>query len=1056
MAIYGNMVVPSKAAGGALPTDDSDRRVYVPGSEVSGRFSDQGGVLAGQAAQQAAVAAGKSMEGLGNLGKGIGALGSMGLAFYTRQRRIEHAEAMEAVANLQTEYLEKQREWSQIKGANALNMEELKSRWWDEAIPRLTQNLSDYGKRYFNLNADRVGAQADTYIQNHQEREIKGYEDQQFKIAMDAEGNQIAANISDPAAVNASLGRLRALWDRQCLRDGTPDDAREAGWRAMVGKAMGNAIGVRISMGDLDGANRLMMQYGASVSPEDQAKLRSSWAAGQMSELAGLAGAGKVDAIRQRLNANGAVTLQARLSQAAAMKVGEKYTWGNNDCSGHTCQVWQATLGDSPAKTAIFGRDGEHITAAEIMHRASDYTHRLYKGAEINPSSVKGGWLLASVAPSPNGRWNNIHHVVTTVQQPDGSIWVSEALGGPRKDGQVQLIPLERFLARYQGRVLYGADLSSLQPAQGQSQAGALPGGYKASAGAPYAGGKVHDISAPIVGQIVAEAQKQGVNPAQVLTICQIESSGNMKDKTGNYYGLFQLDQSDTQTFGKPGDDYRDQATNIRVGINQWKTCLERYKDPHIACVAYHCGIGYTDKWIREGADFNKLGPKTQRYWRRYDELMAETPSDFGGGASAGAPAQPQAQAPAVTMSKEARETYDAWRGMNLDRGQLIEMAQGMASSSDKAKSQRGKEILAALQSAPQTQAGAPSQAPVSAPAQGSMPQGAPAMGPGFQLTPAERQRAENEYVPQATANGIVDAAVAKGGSMAEIKSNAYTALESLPAGERDKYRPLVEKRLADIKDNKDAQDAVLYEQTIKLLAGMSPRDQETFIEQMSVSGKASPELIKKVQTWRSGVKAVEKESGEKWAYEMRGRMDDHYSRVATHSDALEREVKIKQFNGEITDETAQKLMEWSRTGGSRKNFTAKVLKELYNENNPNPKSQWNDPPEELIQYMFDRVRNGGDKPISVEELREMMHNAILNVRVEDPDGWISKEKDIPFYEVATSGAKTLGVGVPMAIVHRLKKEMADRALKDGRFKLNPDNPKDVQQYYAGVLGGKY
>lgn len=270
MAIYGNMVVPSKAAGGALPTDNSDRNVYVPGTEVSARYSDAGGVLAAQGAQKAA-------EGLGNLGKGLGALGSMGLAFYTRQRRIEHAEAMEAVARLQTEYVEKQREWSQIKGANAINMEELKSRWWDEAIPRYTQNLSDYGKRYFNLNADRVGAQADTFIQHHQEQQINQYETTQLKVAMDSEANMINLDPYNQQQTSASIGRIQALIHQDCLRKGLPPEVEQQMVRQAVGTAFGNAIAIQIQQGRLDGAQQLFAQYQQIIPADQQAKLLDAY-----------------------------------------------------------------------------------------------------------------------------------------------------------------------------------------------------------------------------------------------------------------------------------------------------------------------------------------------------------------------------------------------------------------------------------------------------------------------------------------------------------------------------------------------------------------------------------------------------------------------------------------------------------------------------------------------------------------------------------------------------------------------------------------------------------
>ena len=476
--------------------------------------------------------------------------------------------------------------------------------------------------------------------------------------------------------------------------------------------------------------------------------------------------------------------------------------------------------------------------------------------------------------------------------------------------------------------------------------------------------------------------------------------------------------------------------------------------DVREALLRYNWGPGNVDAWKKTGKGVNgqEMPQEAQEY---ADRVLGHIK-----GGSAGAPSQPVQTTPAVKMSKEAQETYDAWKGMNLTPAQLMEMAQGMASSSDKAKSQRGKEILAALQSEQQAPAGAPSQVPAPAPAQGTMPQAgarqAQGMGAGFGFTLSEQQKAMNEFVPQAAANAIVDTARSKGGSMAQIKADAFAQLEALPAGERDKYRPIVERRLADLEQNQLAEDGVLYEQTIKTLAGMSPRDREAFVAQMSASGKASPELVKKVRTWNSGVKAVEKESGEAWASEMRGRMDNHYADAKTHSDALEKEVRVKQMRGEITDETAQKLMEWSRTGGSRKNFTQETLKKLYNEGVP--KAEWKDPPEDLVQRLWAQMRNAGDKPVGEDEIREMMRKELLPTTTPYPGMMpFKKTEEVPYHQAMSEGRKVLGVKMEPELIPQLKREMEELARRrPNEFKLKPDNPEDVKTYYAGKLGGKW
>nr|MCR5259311.1 hypothetical protein [Desulfovibrio sp.] len=339
---------------------------------------------------------------------------------------------------------------------------------------------------------------------------------------------------------------------------------------------------------------------------------------------------------------------------------------------------------------------------------------------------------------------------------------------------------------------------------------------------------------------------------------------------------------------------------------------------------------------------------------------------------------------------------------------------------------------------------------------QPAVPQGgSPAMGVGFQYTPATQASMQAAQFPT-QANAIVDAVVAEGGSMAQQKAAAFKAVEALPEGMRDKVRPIVERRLADLEQNRLAQEDALYEEAIKALSGMNPRDRESYIAQMSAAGKVSPEFIKKVSTWNSGVKAVEKEAGEKWAAEMRGRMDDHYAKLRSNSEELENEVKAKKMRGEITDDTAQKLMEWSRTGGSRKNFTQETLRELYNEGKP--KAQWEDPPETLVQRMWAQMRNAGDKPVGKDEMREMMRKEMLPTTTPYP-GMVpfKKKEEVPYHQAMSEGRTVLGLTPNPEQIPGLKREMEELARRRPKeFKLDPDKPEDVNTYYAGKRGGKW
>ena len=1060
MAIYGNMVVPSRPGGGALPTSNAGGEIYVPGQGVSGRLSEAGaqafaraGDIQAGAARIGSQTAEMAMQGvrangqaLGEFARGLKGLGGMFAAIEDRNRRLEIAEAQEAFSRLQTEYIEKQREWSQIKGANTVHMEELKSKWWDEAMPRLTQGLGEYGRRYFNSHADRVGAMADTFIHNHQERETQSFESQQMKLAMDSEANMLALNPFDSGATAQSLGRMRGLIEQEGIRKGWTPEMVEQAFRQAAGTAWGNAMAVQISQGNLDGANRLMAQYGAWLPAEQRAKLNIAWNDGLRQQAAGLAQAGNVTQLRALIQGAGARTLDAALEAGAGATVGQKYTWGENDCSGHTCQIWQAALPDSPAKRQIFGGDGEHRTAAEIMKNASDVTGHLYKGLEINESSVGGGWLLASAGQDhARGRFHNIGHIVTTFRKGDGSVWVSEALGG--KTGKVQTLPLSQWLARYKGRALYGVNLSGMQAAQG-----VLGGGYSAG------GRKIFDISAPIAGQIEAEAVRQGVDPAQALVICQIESSGNMGNRTGQYHGLFQLSEDDTRTFGQPGDNRHDQATNIRVGIAQWKRCLQEFGgDPHLACIAYNKGIGGTKAWLRAGGKISDLKQETQDYLKKYDRYMAGLPARQQG-----------AQAQAVKMSPAARETYDAFMAQvnsgAMKREEFMEIASGMAQSQDKDKARQGREILAALQQGRQG-AGAPAQG---APAP-AMVQGVPAMvqGQGFTVLPQTQSYMQQQMIPT-QANALFQQAVAGGGTPEEQELRFMESLNALDPAMKDKIRPYGERWFNDMKQDRNTQGQIQYQQAWELLSrNKTRREQENLFNQLMQSPALNDVAKSKLKARFNEEKQLEKPEGVKWCAEMYAAIDEHWKANAQASSDIDKKIDAAAGSGLITDAQAQKLREWNRTGGSRKNLDDEFLKKTYNQflgNGDKKKSKWEDVPDELRQRMWNRVKSNGDKPVSRDELKEMMAEEMSVAYAQAPSilgrvlpaaglvfpGMMTSQKEVRYWETQTTrkGQKITGIVPRPEIYGRIQAEAKEQG-------YDPDDEREVAEYYLLKLQGK-
>ena len=699
MAIYGNMVVPSKAAGGALPTDNSDRNVYQPGADVSARYSDAGGVLAAQAQ-------GREADGLQGLARGIGALGPMFVGLYDRHRRLDMAKAEEAYARLQIEGTEERTRLSRLKGANAigadgksLDVEAQWRDWYTKAKARHSQGLGDAGLRYFNLHADQFNAHQASGVHSYFEQQLGQYEDTQIKFAMDAEASTLAANPFDSAATATSTGRIRGLVHQQAVRNGWSADMEAQAYRSAVGRMWGNAIAIQISQGQFGNAQQLLQQHGAVLSADDVAKLNTAYNSGVVQYANNLAQAGNWQGLGQLQNGMVAGTgWNQSIAAEAARRRGTPYKFGTmNDCSGYQTQLWSPYIQDPAVRAKLF--PGGRGTSEGIVVEAAKLTQggRMLGNAELAPGRVGPGMVIG-IDSGPNrhaydNRPNGIDHIVSTYAGPDGRLWVTEASGG--KNGQVHDTPYEEWYANNSGKKLYGATLVPLL-----QQGGAPAGGQGVPAGwVEYTGAR---------GNSIPERQH---NP------------GAVKPPKG--YSFF---RSDAEGFLAQAKALRDDKYYANKTI----------KDLVLTYVGYNPDKDYWAKIKEAGFRLDEVPNRSDnRVLSRLMVALARGESELGkhyepeqveallnGGAPSQTQSQPAQSAPAVKMSNEAKETYDAWKAMNLNPAQLMEMAQGMASSSDKVKSQRGKEILAALQSEQQVPTPAPS------PAQGVTPQaGAPLLG---------------------------------------------------------------------------------------------------------------------------------------------------------------------------------------------------------------------------------------------------------------------------------------------------------------------------------------
>lgn len=120
--------------------------------------------------------------------------------------------------------------------------------------------------------------------------------------------------------------------------------------------------------------------------------------------------------------------------------------------------------------------------------------------------------------------------------------------------------------------------------------------------------------------QIANAAQETGLPPELIMGIITRESAGiNYRRSSANAQGLMQLIPGTAQDManrlGIENYNINDPAFNIRAGSEYIKIQLQKYNgNLDYALAAYNWGPGNVDKWIRNGADVNRLPKETQKY----------------------------------------------------------------------------------------------------------------------------------------------------------------------------------------------------------------------------------------------------------------------------------------------------------------------------------------------------------------------------------------------------------------------------------------------------------
>jgi len=130
------------------------------------------------------------------------------------------------------------------------------------------------------------------------------------------------------------------------------------------------------------------------------------------------------------------------------------------------------------------------------------------------------------------------------------------------------------------------------------------------SKGINYKGGK-H----PYESLVAAKAQEYGVDPALASYILNKETGGmknpeNARSSAGAM-GIAQFMPATAKQYGINPDIPEEAALGMSKHLRH---LMDKFGDPKVAAIAYNWGEGNTAKWLKAGADIDKLPKETKKY----------------------------------------------------------------------------------------------------------------------------------------------------------------------------------------------------------------------------------------------------------------------------------------------------------------------------------------------------------------------------------------------------------------------------------------------------------
>lgn len=265
--VYGNMLIPLKPRGGALPEYQGGGAPYVPGSGMGGRLSGEGARVAAAAVKVAAQADADRGAAVAGLAKAADHAVQVGLKAYGDY---ESAVAQNAFNHYQQEEMRLRAELNTLEGKNALGAEGVEARlarWRADARERLGADLGDIGQRMFSRAADKLDAQSDAWAVGKVNRENIAFQNTVSEGSILNARNLALENPGDEAALANAVGVIKAEYERMGARSGWDEGFRDAKFAEARGKLVGEMISGALAGDKLGTAQTLLRRHGDELGP---------------------------------------------------------------------------------------------------------------------------------------------------------------------------------------------------------------------------------------------------------------------------------------------------------------------------------------------------------------------------------------------------------------------------------------------------------------------------------------------------------------------------------------------------------------------------------------------------------------------------------------------------------------------------------------------------------------------------------------------------------------------------------------------------------------------